>query len=83
MPEGPGPEMVLENGMSILQLEYAFNEKAGIHHEDDMFYGGEDNYMYQTPHEATKGTFWSVQKGPLPAPPQPPQAPAAEEKKEN
>ena len=76
LPEGPGPEMVDQNGGSILALEYAWNEKAGIHHEDDMFYGGRDNYMYNVPHEATKAAFRSVQDGPLPAPPQPPQQPA-------
>ncbi|MBQ3301059.1 MAG: hypothetical protein IJH04_02695, partial [Eggerthellaceae bacterium] len=40
MDEGPGPEMWLENGTEILNLEYAFNEKAGFKHEDDLFYGG-------------------------------------------
>lgn len=79
--EEPGAQGVEANGMKILMMEYAWNEKAGLPHSIDKFYGGDKNYMYNTGHEATKGgTFWSVQKGPLPAPPQPPQAPAKEDK---
>lgn len=77
MDEGPAVGMIDRNGMQILQLEYAFNAKAGIVHENDRFYGGEDNFMYNEPAEATKAAFWSVQNGPLPKPPAPPAPPAA------
>lgn len=82
MEEGPEVGMIDRNGMQILQMEYAFNAKAGIVHENDRFYGGEDNFMYNEPAEATKAPFWSVQKGPLPAPPTPPTPPAAPAKPE-
>ena len=65
--EGPGPEMIQENGMKILSMEYAWNEKAGIHHEDDYFYGGKDNFQYHEPAEATGAPYWSVHKGTPPA----------------
>lgn len=51
MEEGPDVGMIQRNGMEILQLEYAFNAKAGIVHENDRFYGGKDNFMYSEPHE--------------------------------
>ena len=81
LPEGPGVEMISENGMQILQLEYAFNAKCGIVHEDDFFYGGRDNFMYNEPAEATKASFRSVHDGPPPPPPPPPQAPPVKEEK--
>ena len=68
MEEGPGPEMWLENGTEILNLEYAFNEKAGFVHEGDMFYGGKRNFMYTQPAAATGAAYWSIQDG------EPPQA---------
>ncbi len=67
--EGPGVEMIQENGMAILNLEYAWNERAGIHHKDDYFYGGKDNFMYHEPIEATGAPYWSIHKGPPPAAP--------------
>ncbi|MBQ3387433.1 MAG: hypothetical protein IJG53_08950 [Eggerthellaceae bacterium] len=66
--EGPGPEMIQMNGGQILALEYAWNEKAGYYHEDDYFYGREDNYMYHEAAEATKAPYWSIHKGAPPAP---------------
>ena len=66
--ECPGPEMIQMNGGQILALEYAWNEKAGYHHEDDYFYGREDNYMYHEAAEATKAPYWSIHKGTPPAP---------------
>lgn len=77
MEEGPDVGMIQRNGMEILQLEYAFNAKAGIVHENDRFYGGKDNFMYSEPHEATRSPFWSIQNGPLPTPPTPPTPAAA------
>jgi len=75
--ENPGAQGVEANGMQILLMEYDFNHHAGMTDADDVFYGGEGNYMYNVGHEATRGgTYWSVQKGPLPAPPQAPAAPA-------
>ena len=76
MEEGPDMTMIDINGRQILQLEYAFNEKAGITHDKDRFYGGEGNYMYHVPAAATKKPYWSIQNGPLPTPPQPPAPPA-------
>ena len=70
--ENPGAQGVEMVGMPILQMEYAWNEKAGWTHDMDKFYGGEGNYMYNVGHEAAKGaTFRSVQDGPIPAPPAP------------
>ncbi len=67
--ENPGAQGVEMVGMPILQMEYAWNEKAGWTHDMDKFYGGEGNYMYNVGHEAAKGaTFRSVQDGPIPAP---------------
>ena len=68
MEEGPGPDMWLANGTEILNLEYAFNEKAGFVHEGDMFYGGKRNFMYTQPAAATGAAYWSIQDG------EPPQA---------
>lgn len=68
MEEGPDVGMIERNGKEILELEYAFNAKAGITHDDDQFYGGEDNYMYVEAAEATKAPYWSIQNGPLPTP---------------
>ncbi len=65
--EGPGEEMIQQNGQAILALEYAWNERAGIYHDDDYFYGGEDNFMYHEPTEATGAAYWSIHKGPPPA----------------
>ena len=65
--EGPGKEMISQNGNQILAMEYAWNDRAGLHHEDDYFYGREDNYMYHEPTEATKAAYWSVHKGAPPA----------------
>ncbi len=76
-PEGPGMDMIEKNGMQILQMEYAFNEKAGIRHEDDRFYGGKDNYMYNEPAESTKAVFRSVHDGPPPPPAPPKTEPSA------
>ena len=83
MEEGPDMSMIDKNGMQILQMEYAFNAKAGINHDQDRFYGGKDNFQYHEKAEATQNVFWSIQNGPLPTPPAPPAAPAkpAEEKK--
>ncbi len=67
MEEGPGPDMWLENGTKILNLEYAFNEKAGFSHDEDMFYGGRRNFMYTEPAAATQAAYWSIQDG---APPE-------------
>lgn len=78
MAEGPDMSMIDTNGRAILQLEYAFNEKAGITHDQDKFYGGERNYMYHVSAAATKSPYWSIQKGPLPAPPPPPAPPKQE-----
>ena len=72
--------MIDKNGMEILQMEYAFNAKAGFDHKDDRFYGGEDNFQYHEPSEATKNVFWSIQNGPLPTPPAPPAPPAGDKK---
>ena len=77
MEEGPDVGMIQRNGMEILQLEYAFNAKAGFVHENDRFYGCKDNFMYSEPHEATMSPFWSIQNGPLPTPPTPPTPAAA------
>lgn len=78
--ENPGAQGVEANGMPILNMEYAWNEKAGWTHDMDRFYGGEGNYMYNVGHEAARGgTFRSIQDGPLPPPPAPP-APAPEKK---
>lgn len=63
MEEGPGPDMWLHNGMEILELEYAFNAKAGIDHDGDLFYGGKRNFMYNVPAQATKAAYWSIQDG--------------------
>ncbi|MBQ6585505.1 MAG: hypothetical protein IJH83_01700 [Coriobacteriales bacterium] len=70
--EGPGQEMIFENGNRILAMEYAWNERAGIYHDDDYFYGGEDNFMYHEPAQATGAPYWSIHKGPPPAPATPP-----------
>lgn len=80
MEEGPDMTMIDKNGMEILQMEYAFNAKAGFDHKDDMFYGGKDNFQYNEPAEATKAPFRSIQDGPLPAPPTPPAPPAGDKK---
>lgn len=72
MPEGPGPEMIDQNGRAILDMEYAFNEKAGFKRKDDRFYGGTENYMYNEPAEATGAPYRSVHDGPPPEPPAPP-----------
>ena len=80
MEEGPDMTMIDKNGMEILQMEYAFNAKAGFDHKDDRFYGGEDNFQYHEPAEATKNVFWSIQNGPLPTPPAPPAPPAGDKK---
>lgn len=59
--QGPGIELIDELGMEILEMEYAWNEKAGYTHEkDDHFYGGKDNFMYTEPAEATNQPFISA-----------------------
>ena len=63
MEEGPGPDMWLENGTKILNLEYAFNEAAGFSHDQDLFYGGKRNFMYTVPAAATQAAYWSIQDG--------------------
>ncbi len=62
--EGPGPEMIAENGNAILAMEYAFNEKCGYKHENDYFYGGRKNYMYKVPNVATGATYTSIHDKP-------------------